>query len=50
MDDKLIEKTDSKVVGSETNTEIVITNSENDDDEKTEVNFKAIEHFTAGVS
>lgn len=49
MDDKLPEKTDSEVVGSEDNTENVET-SENDDEEKTEVNFKAIDHFTAGVS
>lgn len=49
MDDKLPEKTDSEVVSSEDNTEIVET-SENDDEEKTEVNFKAIDHFTAGVS
>lgn len=49
MDDKLIDKTDIEVVSSENNSEIVIT-SENDDEEKTEVNFKAIDHFTAGVS
>lgn len=49
MDDKLTDKTDSEVVSSETDSEIVIP-SENDDEEKTEVNFKAIDHFTAGVS
>ncbi|CAO1360054.1 unnamed protein product [Diamesa serratosioi] len=47
MDDKLTEKTVSEVGASENNTDIVITN-ENDEEEKTEVNFKAIDHFTAG--
>lgn len=49
MDDKLTEKTDSEEVSTEENTEIVET-SENDDYEKPEVNFEAIDHFTAGVS
>lgn len=49
MDDILPEKTDSEVVNSEDNSKNVIS-SENDDEEKTEVNFKAIDHFTAGVS
>lgn len=49
MDEILPEKTDSEVVNSEDNIENVIS-SENDDEEKTEVNFKAIDHFTAGVS
>lgn len=48
MDDKLTDKTDSEVVSSENITEIAITNGI-DDEEKTEVNFKAIDHFTAVV-